>query len=162
MINYTFCKLYSECGNFLVHREGLVSWGFFIFFFKIQTKSVELWMRKNVSLKNIQLTIIYTTQNKYVCTRLLALFDVLNWSLNIKVYIILKLVQFTINQLSFYFLLQFWDPLYRFEEDNPLYQNSQILAPSLKQQKNCFITLTSDFSVLWNGISTIYWICSIL
>ena len=43
---------------------------------------------------------IYTAQNKYVCTRLSAFFDGLNWSLNKKkVYItgILKLVQFPIQ-----------------------------------------------------------------
>ena len=45
----------------------------------------------------LDLTIIYTAQNKYVCTRFFAFFDVLNWSLNIKVYIILKLVQFPIQ-----------------------------------------------------------------
>ena len=40
----------------------------------------------------------YTAQNKYVCTRLFAFFDVLNWLLNKKkVYIILKLVQFSIQ-----------------------------------------------------------------
>ena len=35
----------------------------------------------------------------------------------------------------FSFLLQFCDPLYRFEEDNALNQNSPNLALSLKQQK---------------------------
>ena len=38
----------------------------------------------------------YTAQNKYLCTRLFDFFDVLDWSLNKKVYIILKLVQFPI------------------------------------------------------------------
>ena len=42
--------------------------------------------------------VIYTAQNKYVCTRLFALFGVLNWSLIKKVYIILKLVQFPIQR----------------------------------------------------------------
>ena len=36
-------------------------------------------------------------KNKYVCTRLFALFHVLNWSLNKKVYIFLKLIQFPIQ-----------------------------------------------------------------
>ena len=40
---------------------------------------------------------IYTAQIKYVCTRLFAFFDVLNWSLNKKVCVILKLVQFPIQ-----------------------------------------------------------------
>ena len=40
---------------------------------------------------------MYIAQNKYVCTRLFAFFDVLNLSLNKKVYIILKLVQFPIQ-----------------------------------------------------------------
>ena len=39
----------------------------------------------------------YTAQNKFVCTRLFAFFDVLNWSVNKKVYTILKLVQFPIQ-----------------------------------------------------------------
>ena len=42
--------------------------------------------------------IMYTAQNKYVCTHLFAFFDVLNWSLNEKVYIILKLVQLRQNK----------------------------------------------------------------
>ena len=41
---------------------------------------------------------MYTAQNKYVCTRLFACLDGLNWSLNKKVYIILKLVQFPIQR----------------------------------------------------------------
>ena len=40
----------------------------------------------------------YTAQNKYVCTVLFALFDILNLSLNKKVYIILKLVQISIQK----------------------------------------------------------------
>ena len=39
----------------------------------------------------------YTAQNKYVCTRLFTFFDILNYSLNKTVYIILKLVQFPIK-----------------------------------------------------------------
>ena len=71
----------------------------------------------------------YTAQNKYVCTRLLALFDVLNLSLN------KKLSNSLSNSNHFTFLLQLSNLLYRFEEGTPLNQNSQNLAPSLKQQK---------------------------
>ena len=41
--------------------------------------------------------LFYTAQNKYVCRRLFAFFDVLNWSLNNKMYIMLKRVQFHIQ-----------------------------------------------------------------
>ena len=48
------------------------------------------------------------------------------------------------NSSQFIFLLQSWDPLYRFEEDNPLNQNLQNIALSLKQQKHVteYIILT--------------------
>ena len=72
-----------------------------------------------------------------MCARVcLPFFEVLNWSLNKKSIYYLQACSIPFIQLySFNFLLQFWDPIYRFEEDNPLNQNSQILAPSLKQQK---------------------------
>ena len=40
---------------------------------------------------------LYTAQNKYVCTRLFAFFDILNLLFKEKVYIFLKLVQFPIQ-----------------------------------------------------------------
>ena len=63
------------------------------------------------------------------------------------------------NCSHFIILIQFWDPLYRFEEDNPLHKKSQILAPWLKQQQkktNRYITLTLNCSEVWDRISTIY------
>ena len=63
-------------------------WYFLKFFF--------FWNEPIDTLK-VFFDLIYTAQNKYVCTRLFALFDVLNCSLNKKVYIILKLVQFPIQ-----------------------------------------------------------------
>ena len=56
--------------------------------------SIILLGSKEISIYEFINLYIYTAQNKYVCTRLFALFDVLNWSLNKKVYTILKLVQF--------------------------------------------------------------------
>ena len=63
---------------------------------------------------------------------------------------------FLSNCSHFIFLLQLWHSLYRFEEDNPLNQNSQNLALSLKQQKSCCITLTWNSSVVWTRTCTIY------
>ena len=53
--------------------------------------------RLQTYFKHFILVLKYTAQNNYVCTRLFAIFDVLNWSLNTKVYIILKLVQFSMQ-----------------------------------------------------------------
>ena len=61
----------------------------------------------------------------------------------------LSLFNFLNNSIQFIFLLQLWDPLYDFEEDNPV-----LLLKQKNFLKN-YIILTWNFSVVWNHPCTI-------
>ena len=110
-------------------------------------------------LKKIKLISLYLdlvknkySQNKYVCTRLFAVFDVSNWSLKKKVYILFKLVQFPIILFSCFN----YETCYNvWRRDHP---KSKFTKPSTFTQATTkrYTSLTLNFSVAWTRISPIY------
>ena len=83
--------------------------------------------------------------------RLFAFFDVLNWSLNKKVYIILKFVKFPIQRSHFILLLHLWDQLYNldlnFDLGGCLLQNG-IAGLKIKAKKIKWLQLDRELDKL--------------